>query len=61
MQIELTSEEARTLHELLQAYLPELRREVARTEEREFRHSLVERQELCERLLALLTEAGIGA
>jgi hypothetical protein len=54
MQLELTAEEARTLHALLRGYLPDLRREVARTEAHDFRHELVLRQELCERLVARL-------
>jgi hypothetical protein len=54
MQLELTTDESETLRGMLHAYLPALRREVARTEERTLRHELVERQELCERLLARL-------
>ena len=54
MQLELTTTEAETLRGMLDAYLPAIRREVARTEERTLRHELVERQELCERLLARL-------
>ena len=42
------------LRELLQEYLPTLEREVARTEVKSFRHELVQRQELCERLLERL-------
>lgn len=59
MQLELTSDEARTLHDLLRDSLPDLRREVARTEAHDFRHELVQRQELCERLVARL-EQGAG-
>lgn len=51
MQLDLTTAEAHTLRAMLQDYLPDLRREVARTEERSLRHQLVLRQELCERLL----------
>ncbi len=51
MQLVLTGDETAILRELLVAYLPELRREVARTEQHELRHSLVLRQELAERLL----------
>jgi hypothetical protein len=54
MQLSLNEDETRTLRVLLHDYLPELRREVARTEVREFRHELLKRQELCERLLDLL-------
>lgn len=59
MQLELTSDEAHTLHDLLRDSLPDLRREVARTEAHDFRHELVQRQELCERLVARL-EQGAG-
>ena len=54
MELELRDAEARTLHDLLGDTLPDLRREVARTEKHDFRHALVERQELCERLVARL-------
>ena len=57
MQIELTADEARTLRLMLENFLPQLRWEVARTEVREFRHDMVMRQELCERLLSVLTQA----
>jgi hypothetical protein len=54
MQIDLTDEEARVLRELLDGLLPDLRREIARAEDRAFRHQLVLRQELAERLAARL-------
>ena len=54
MQLSLNEDETRTLRVLLHDYLPELRSEVARTEVRDFRHELLKRQELCERLLDLL-------
>jgi hypothetical protein len=57
MQLTLTDAESDTLRELLHDYLPELRREVARTEARDFRHRLVQRQELAERILAELSPA----
>ena len=57
MQLDLTTEDAEILRDLLDAYLPELRREVARTESHTLRHSLVQRQNLCERLLAQLPPA----
>jgi len=57
MQLELTDEEARTLRVMLEAYLPDLKREVAHTDARDFRHELFKRQELCEQLLARLEEA----
>ncbi len=59
MHLELSSEDARGLYELLEAYLPELRRETARTDAHALRHRLVQRQELCERLLARLSEPGV--
>jgi hypothetical protein len=57
MRIDLTDDEARTLSGMLRDYLPSLRREVARTDSHEFRHDLVKRQDLCERLLGSLDEA----
>ena len=54
MQLTLTPENARLLRDLLQDYLPALRFEVARTEAKEFRHQLILRQNLVERLLAEL-------
>jgi hypothetical protein len=51
MQLQLTDPEARDLHDLLHDYLPALRREVARTDAKEFRHMLVQRLDLAERLL----------
>jgi len=52
MQITLTNREVEILHGLLSDYLPDLKREVARTDQHELRHLLVERQELVERMLA---------
>ncbi len=51
MQLVLSAEEAVILRDLLSSYLPELQREVARTEQHALRHALVQRQELAERLL----------
>jgi hypothetical protein len=51
MQLVLTDREPQTLRELFEAYLPELKREIARTEQHDLRHTLVRRQELAERLL----------
>lgn len=59
MQITLTDDEAHTMRALLDDYLPALRREVSRTEAREFRHDLFKRQELCERLVELLEQAKV--
>ena len=54
MQLELTTEEARTLQALLRDSVPDLLREIARTEDHEFRHELVLREELAERLAGQL-------
>jgi hypothetical protein len=59
MQLDLTEDEAHTLHALLQDYLPTLRLEVARTDAREIRHELVKRQDVVERVLELLEQAGV--
>jgi hypothetical protein len=54
MQLELSPNDARLVRDLLHDYLPNLRREVARTEERTMRHELAQRQEACERLVQKL-------
>jgi hypothetical protein len=54
MQLALTEAETEILRDLLLAYLPELEREVARTEQHTLRHVLVQRLELVERLLEQL-------
>ena len=54
MRLELNDEEERTFRELLRDYLPGLQREIARTDARDFRHELVKREDLIERLLAEL-------
>jgi len=59
MQLALSDEEAHTLRLLLRDYLPELRMEVARTDAREFRHELIKRQDLCERILEQLDRAAV--
>ena len=51
MQLALSSDEALLLRDLLADYLPALRREVARTEQHDLRHLMVQRQELVERLV----------
>jgi hypothetical protein len=57
MQVTLTDHETVLLQDLLHDYLPDLKREVARTEQHELRHLYVERQELVERLLGQLEPA----
>ena len=57
MHLNLTDRDSELLRGVLQDYLPDLRREVARTEERAFRHEMVERQDLVERLLEQLVPA----
>jgi hypothetical protein len=54
MQIVLSEGETEILRDLLVAYLPELEREIARTEQHGLRHLLVQRLELGERLLEQL-------
>jgi hypothetical protein len=54
MQVELTTEEASTLQALLRDTIPDLKREIARADDRRFRHQLVQREELCERLISRL-------
>ena len=55
MQLNLNDRDTELLRGVLQDYLPDLRREVARTEERTFRHEMVERQDMVERLLNQLS------
>lgn len=59
MDIHLTEAEATLLRDLFRDYLPDLKMEVARTEAKEFRHLLVQRQELCERILDFLEQSGV--
>lgn len=56
MQLTLSAEEAKTLHEILHDYLPDLRREAAAVDigHRELKHELARREELCEKLIAML-------
>ena len=54
MHVDLTTEEAAALKELLADCIPDLQREIARTDNHRFRHELVQREELCERLIARL-------
>ena len=54
MHLNLTDHETELLRGLLRDYLPDLRREVARTEQHELRHMLAEREDLVESLLERL-------
>jgi hypothetical protein len=55
MQLILSDDDTVLLRDLLADYLPALRREVARTEQHELRHLMVQRQDLVERVLAQLS------
>lgn len=54
MELTLTDDDARTLRDFLRDHLNALKFEVARTEAKSFRHTLLARQDLIERLLELL-------
>ena len=56
MQLLLSDADTDLLRELLADYLPALKREVARTEQHDLRHLMVQRQDLVERLLEELGE-----
>ena len=56
MHLTLSSDEAVVLRDLLADYLPALRREVARTEQHELRHLMVQREDLVERLVEELEQ-----
>jgi hypothetical protein len=56
MQLLLSDDETVLLRDLLADYLPALEREVARTEQHDLRHLMVQRQDLVERLLEQLSE-----
>jgi hypothetical protein len=57
MQLTLTDHETDVLRDLLHDYLPDLRREVARTEQHDLRYLYAERRDLVERLLEQLAPA----
>jgi hypothetical protein len=59
MQLIISPDEVVILRDLLSSYLPQLRREVARTEQHELRHLLVQRLDLGERLLDQLAAPAI--
>jgi hypothetical protein len=54
MELILSDNDARTLRDYLRDHFQELQLEVARTEEKSLRHILLARQELIERILAVL-------
>ncbi|HTI41110.1 MAG TPA: hypothetical protein VL693_04720 [Vicinamibacterales bacterium] len=54
MHVDLNADEAAMLKALLNDCIPDLKREIARTDNHRFRHELVQREELCERLIARL-------
>jgi hypothetical protein len=56
MNIALNDEDAKTLRDFLEEYLPELKFEAARTEAQPLRHVLYTRQTMVERLLDQLRE-----
>lgn len=51
MELDLTVDESEQLRDILATYLVSVRREASRTEQRDMRHDLVMRMELCETLL----------
>ncbi len=51
MNLTVTADDGPILRDVLADLLRDLRREIARTDAKEFRHTLVLRQELIERLL----------
>jgi hypothetical protein len=60
MELTLSEDDARTLRDYLRDHLPDLRFEAARTEVKSLRHTLLVRQELIERILALLDREVLG-
>ena len=54
VQIEITSEEAQMLLEILETYLSDLRMEIADTDQMDFREGLKKKEELLKRLIGLL-------
>jgi len=54
MHLDLTNDEAATLKGVLRDCVVDLKREIARTEKHDFRHELVLREDLCEKLIARL-------
>ncbi len=56
MQFTLSDEDARSLRDFLHDHFRELQREIARTDKKEFRHTLLARQEVIERVLRELDQ-----
>ena len=54
IKIELDSQEAQVLKEILERYLSDLRMEIAATEEKEWRDKLKEREDFLKRLISQL-------
>ena len=58
IRLDLDTEDARTLLEALTIYLADFRREVAGTENPDFRHALQRKQNALERLVSDLQQRG---
>ena len=58
MQLTLTSEEAKVLHEILTTHLAALRVEIGRSDHREYRDMLRRRNDVMEHIVAQLQAAG---
>lgn len=58
MLIDITSEEAGMLREVLESYLSDLRMEISNTENMSFREELKKREELLKKLIKHLKEEG---
>jgi hypothetical protein len=54
MHLDLTTEEAATLRGVLRDCVVDLQREIAGTDQHDFRHQLVLREDLCEKLIVRL-------
>jgi len=54
VRIEMNSEEAGMLHEILEEYVSDLRMEIAATDSRDFREALKKREEFLKNLLQKL-------
>ncbi|HEX3035919.1 MAG TPA: hypothetical protein VHT73_12470 [Thermodesulfobacteriota bacterium] len=58
MHIDITSEEAQMLREVLGSYLSDLRMEISNTENMSFREELKKREEFLKKLIKHLEEGG---